>query len=55
MIILSYYAVTDPEILERGPRNIKYKPAHSVAIFVMNFFLGQGERMAPLTPPPPGE
>ena len=36
---------------EGGPRNMKYKPPHSVAIFLWPIFTGQGGGMAPLAPP----
>ena len=44
------YTVADPETLERGPRNMKYKSPHSAAIFLGLFLLGRGG----LAPPPPG-
>ena len=37
---------------EGGPRNMKYKPLHSAAIFFWPIFTGQGGGMAPLAPPP---
>ena len=35
-------AVADPETLERGPRNMKYKPPCSTAIFCLAYFYKPG-------------
>ena len=43
-------SVADPETSERGPRNMKYKPLHSAAIFFA-YFSKLGGGMVPLGPP----
>ena len=61
-------AVADPETLEGGARNMKYKPPHMVtiffwpifyrpgggamALFLAYFLQARGGGMAPLAPPP---
>ena len=44
-------SVADPETLERGQRNMKYKPLCTAAIFFGLFFTGQGGH-GPFDPPP---
>ena len=39
--------VADPEISERTPRNMTYKPPHSVTILFMNIFCRLGEGCPP--------
>ena len=40
-------SVADPETWERGPRNMRYKPLSSAAIFLVLFLQGGGGGMAP--------
>ena len=45
-------AVADPETLERGPINMKYKSPHLVAIFLPIFYKARGGRAWPSCAPP---
>ena len=43
-------SVADPETWERGPRNMRYKPLSSAAIFLVLFLQGGGGGHGPLPP-----
>ena len=49
---LAVVSVAETETLERGPRNMKYKPLRLAAIFFMTIFYRPGGDYGPLEPPP---